>query len=89
MAAQAVDDRTDDHQLVHHPGDLGEAFSDLDAGDFAGNRLEFAADFGRGFGLDFPHVLMGRTAAEIHIDNGLVRQPCPRCRLSSQDIEKR
>ena len=53
-------------------GDARERLADLDAGHVRGDRLELAADLGRGFGLDVPHVLVRRAAAEEDVDDA----PC-------------
>src|SRR5690606_21862791 len=39
------------------------------------DRLEFTANLGRSIGFDFPHVLVGRAAAQKHVDHGFVRFP--------------
>ncbi len=58
----AVRHRADDRQLVGPPRQERKVFADVDAGDDRRDGPEFAADFGRGFGLQVPRVLMGRPA---------------------------
>ena len=72
VIVDAADDRADDGELVHLRGDPRKAFADLDAGDFGRDRAELAANFLRGLGLDFPHVLMRRAAGEEDVDHRLL-----------------
>ena len=72
VTAAGADDRADDDELVHAGGDLREDLADLNAGHVGVDRLELAANFGRRFGLDVPHILMRRPAAEEDIDDGFV-----------------
>ena len=72
VAAAGADDRADDDALVHAGGHAREDLADLDAGDVGGDRLELAADFGRGVGLDVPHILVRRSAAQEDVDDRLV-----------------
>src|SRR5262245_15580950 len=73
VPAARTDDRTHEHALVGDTGDLRERFANLNAGNFGGDRLEFAAYFLGCVGLEVPHVLMRRPAAQENIDYGLVR----------------
>ncbi len=60
--------RTHEGKLIGHCRDLGEAFANLNAGHFRANRLELTANFGRCFGFDLPHILVGRAAAQEDVD---------------------
>ena len=53
-------------------GDAREQFANVDAGDVGVDRIELAADFARGVGLDVPHVQVGRAAGQIDVDDRLV-----------------
>ena len=61
-----------DDRLVHDLGYLGKTLPDLDTRNIGGDRLEWATNFLWRFGLDLPHVLMGRTTAEEDVDDRLV-----------------
>ena len=74
VAVGHADDGPDDRRLVHHLRDPREDLADLDAGDVGGDRLELAPDLGGGLGLDVPHVLVRRPAAEEDVDHRLVRR---------------
>src|SRR4029077_13325882 len=66
-------DGANDDAFVHDAGDAREDFADLDAGDVGGDRLELRAKRARRLGLDLPHILVGRPAAKIDIDDGFAR----------------
>src|SRR5205823_413456 len=85
VPAAGTDDRADEGELVGQGGDLREALADLDAGDGRADRLELAADLGRGVGLEVPHVLVGWAAAEEDVDHRLVRG-LPERLLGAQDV---
>ena len=72
MTIGATSDRANDHALVHDPGHALKDFADLDAIDVGLNRLKLAADLLRRFGLDVPHILMGRTTGQVDVDDRLV-----------------
>jgi hypothetical protein len=46
-------------------------FANLHAARGGGNRPELAANFGRGVGLEVPHVLRGRAAEQVEQDDVL------------------
>src|ERR1700722_15070461 len=72
MAAASTDDGADDGTLVHARSDLRKHLANLDAGDLGGDRFELAANLGWGLGLDLPHVLVGRAAAQEDVDDRFV-----------------
>ena len=54
-------------------GEPRQVLADLDAGDVRGDRLELAADLGRGVRLEVEHVLVRRPAGQEDHDDRLVR----------------
>ena len=50
MLVAEADHRAEDRHLVGTAGELRQQFAELDAGDDRRDRLELAADLGRGFG---------------------------------------
>ena len=72
MSLLAADNRPKNGRLIHDLCDLWKALTDLDSGNIGGNRLERAPNlFGR-FGLDFPHVLVGRSPSKKDVDDRFV-----------------
>ena len=69
----ATDDGSNHHGLIHPLSELREDLANLDTGNVRRDRTEFASDFRGSLRLDFPHVLMRRTATEEDIDQTLVR----------------
>ena len=80
-----ADQRADDDELVHDPGQPREGFANLDAGDVGGGRLPRAGDFLGGVGLEIEHVLVRRAADQVDQDHRLVRRPDPGGRLGPQE----
>jgi hypothetical protein len=72
VAIGRADDGADDGAAVHHVGELGQHFADLQAGNFCVDGRELAADFSRGLGLEVEQILMGGSAAEEDVDDRLV-----------------
>lgn len=62
--------RTDDGELVHHPGLLGEQFGDLDARHVGVDRLPQATVLDGGLGLHVVHIEVARAAIEPDQNNG-------------------
>ena len=73
MAVGTAGDRADDDALVHVLGHAREDFADLQAVDVGLDRAELAADFGRRFHLEVPHILVRRSAAEKDVDDRFMR----------------
>jgi hypothetical protein len=69
----ATDDGSNHHGLIHPLCELGEDLANLDTGNVRRDRTEFASDFRGSLRLNFPHVLVWRTATEENIDQTLVR----------------
>ena len=67
-------ERTDQRELVHLPGELRQMLADLDAGHVGGDRLELAAELGRGIGLEV-QVSMVLTASDLSKDTKGRRHP--------------
>ena len=65
---------------------LREQFADFDARHVRLDRLELAADLGRGVGLQVPHVLMRRAAGQEDIDDRLVRSADARLSFRRQQL---
>jgi hypothetical protein len=89
VPAAGADDGADEDALVGDSGDLRERLANLDASDLGRDRLELAADLLRGVGLEVPHILVGRPAAEEDVDDRFVRGTRDAARLfGAQDISK-
>jgi hypothetical protein len=67
----AVRHGADDGKLVGVAGEEGEVLADIDAGDAGGDGFEEASDFGGGFGLEVPGILVGGAAPHEEEDAGL------------------
>ena len=80
-----ADQRADDDELVHDPGEPGKGLANLDAGDVGRDRLPRAGDFLGGVGLEIEHVLVRRAADQVDQDDRLVRRADPGGRLSPQE----
>ena len=74
VAAVVADQRADEDELVRHLGDAREVLADVDAGDVGVDRLELAADVGRGVRFEVPHVDVRRPAGQVDVDDRLVRR---------------
>src|SRR5271165_6867902 len=66
-----------------------EHFANLDTRYVGRDRVKLAAEITRRLRLDFPHVHVGRTAAEENVDQGLVRIGRAGLRLSPVDVGQR
>ena len=56
-----------------HSASLRQVLAELDAGHVRRDRLELAADLGRGVGLEVERVLVGQPAGQVDHDDRLVR----------------
>ena len=78
VAGVGVVRRADDGELVHDLGLLRQVLADLDAGHVGGDRLELAAELGRGVRLEIVHVDVAGPAGLPDQDDRLaVRWRCP------------
>ena len=84
----AAIDRSQKRKLVGHRCDLRETLANLNPRHGRGDWLELTADFLGSLSLDFPHVLMRRTAPEEHVDDCLVGTAVSAGFLSPQDIRQ-
>jgi len=89
VPAGCTDHRPDENALIRDGGNLGEDLADFDSVDRSLDRLEFAADFGRGVYLHIPHVLMGRPARKEDIDDRLVALADSCLGLRRQELRQR
>ncbi len=67
----AVVGGADEGAAVHLPGQARQQLAHLDAGDGGGDRLELAANLGRGVRLHVPHVEVAGAAVEEDEDAGV------------------
>ena len=72
MVAVGPNNGADNDALIHDARDARKHFGDLDAGNIGFDRVKFAANLARRFGLDLPHVLVGRSTAEVDVDDRFV-----------------
>ena len=90
MSAGRADDGAEDGELIHLGGDAREDLADLDAVDAGGDGAKLTPYLAGSLGLDVPHVLVRRSAAQDDIDNRL--RPTPwslgGASLSPQDVGK-
>ena len=66
-----ADERADDDELVHDPGQPRQRLADLDAGDVGRDRPPRAGDLLRRVGLEVEHVLVRRPADQVDQDDRL------------------
>lgn len=71
MGGEGVADTADDGEQVGALGEFGEVFTDLDAGDIAGDGFEFATDVIGGVGFGIEGIEVGGATVEFDEDGGL------------------
>jgi len=78
VRAGGPDERANESELIGDARHFGHQFADLETGNPRGDWPEFAADLDRRIGLEIDHVLVGRTAVQVDVDDRLVRRrnPC-------------
>ena len=89
VIASGTDERADDGELVHHPGDSRHKFADFDAGDIRGDRPKFSPHFARGIRLEIDHVLMRRAPRQVDHDHRLLARRRPGRLLGPEDVGER
>ena len=73
--SRRVAHRADQCGAVDLLGQLRHDFAELDAGHFGSDRLEVAADIGRGVRLRIPDVDMARTSLQVNHQDLFGRSP--------------
>ncbi len=69
-----ADQRANDGVLVGHLGEQRKMLADFNAAHVRFDRIEFSAKFARSIRLEIEHVLVGRTATQMNIDDRLLRR---------------
>jgi hypothetical protein len=72
VVGEVVGDGADDRVFIGDPRVHRQIFGDVDAGDVRVDRVEFAAIFGRGVGLEVVHLHVRRPAGQPDEDDGIV-----------------
>ena len=88
VATSAADDRSNEDELFSSGGNFRKALADLNSGDGRRDRVELATDLLRCVCLDFPHVLVRRSATQEDVDHSLVTTAVRAGSFGSEKVRK-